>query len=630
MAYLRLVKGTRPGESWLLGADRSVLGRSPACQVVIESAAVSRHHAQIVQQGGEFLVEDLNSRNGTALNDLPVRGRIALRDGDQLRLCDHLFEFTLRAPARGKGRFDDEDDRPDVRLEAIETLEEEYDPGERQRTFDRLAKSISSVHPESSSIITTLNALDARHSATTGARPEVKLKAVLEIGAALGRVLAMDDVLRTILEQLLRVFPAADHGFVLLKRPQGDLHLNAALSRREDEEDEIPLSLTIVHQALEGKQAILSADAHADSRFDHSASIQELRMRSVMCAPLLTAAGDGLGVLQISTNDLTQSFTSDDLELLASVCAQAALAVENATLHEAILQQREMERELELATQVQLGFLPKHRPRVPGFELTDYYEPAHHIGGDYFDYIPLPDGRIGLAIGDVAGKGISAALLMARLSAGVRYHLLSAPSPAAALERLNRELLSNSLGFRFVTLIVAVLDPATRRLVMANAGHLPPILKRSDGTAASIATTESGMPLGLAPANYEFHDLCLPMEPGQSLTFFTDGATEATNVEHRVFGSKRLLEVVRSSSSSPNDVILAIVRAMERFCKGSTHRDDVCLMSIHCVAPSEMNDDVSRLVGEEHDAQTNTSLPLTAVGRKIAAKDPLFSPDGPT
>ena len=149
-----------------------------------------------------------------------------------------------------------------------------------------------------------------------------------------------------------------------------------------------------------------------------------------MCAPLVPQPGEALGAIQIDSLDHTLPFTDDDLEVLVSVASQAALALENAQLHTAAIRQRDFDRDLEFATQVQLGFLPSERPHLEGYEFHDFYEAAQRVGGDFFDYVQLPDGRLAVTVGDVAGKGLPAALLMARIYSDTRYELLARPTPA--------------------------------------------------------------------------------------------------------------------------------------------------------------------------------------------------------
>lgn len=571
MANLQVISGG-PSDDWELRGERTVLGRHPRCEIVLDDGAISRRHAQILESHGNFFVEDLRSRNGTQLNGRTVRGRAELSDGDEIQICDFRLLFTLQDRRRptGRGELNREptttDDLPHVRL------------AER-------AGSVADGH--GSSILSTVEAGDERSEARLSIRPEAKLRAILEISRQLGSVLKLDDVLPLLLKALLKIFPQADSGFVILGEPDSlRLDVRASVARYEGDDEHVPVSTTIVREVLKTGRAILSADARDDERFNMSKSLASLRIRTVMCVPLLNSAGAAQGVIQLSSRDLGRAFTADDLDLLASVSWQAALAVENARLHESLLSQRDLDRDLEFATQVQLGFLPHQPPALPGYEFADYYEPANRVGGDYFDYVQLPDGRVAVAVGDVAGKGVPAALLMARLHAAGRYHLLSAPNAATALTNLNAEIASSGLGYRFITLAMAIVDNTKHVVELANAGHLPPVLRRVDGLTSQPGLRESGMPLGIL-ANQQFQEISIPLDYGDTLVFYTDGVTEAMDDGSRIYGRTRLAEVAKNGPLRAGELVPAIVEDVEAFCGTQPQRDDLCIVVVRRMLPGE-------------------------------------------
>jgi len=581
VAVLKLLKGGTVGQIIPLLGERIVLGRHPSCQVVLDNAAVSRHHAQILESHGTFYLEDLRSRNGTQLNDAAIQGRIELRDGDQFHVCDYIFEFLeASAPPVSTGSpTKTAIGKVTPPRSGRATLRDDEDGAPEQPSADAGA---GSAVLEGSSIITSLDA-DSVRTVRLSVRPEVKLRAILEIGSALGTVLKMDQVLPQILDSLFKIFPQADWGIIVLRNPSNDrLVVRASKARHEGEEDNVPFSMTIVQHAMQNRQAILSADATRDKRFDTSESLLELQIRSVMCAPLVEQSGPALGVIQVSTNSLAQPFSSDDLELLASVATQCALAISNAKLHESLLEQRDMERELDFATQVQLGFLPSEPPKVAGYEFADCYEPAHRVGGDYFDYIRLPNGNVVIAVGDVAGKGVPAALLMARLNASARYHLLSATSASEALGSLNAEIMTSGLGFRFITLALGVVDAQKHELRIANAGHLPPLLRSAKGTVGSIGQKTSGMPLGISNTQ-AYQELVVPLELDATVLFYTDGVTEAMNPAHEIYGRTRLAEVLGNGPQPVNELVPFLMNDVESFYQTRAQRDDVCIVAVRRV-----------------------------------------------
>lgn len=556
------------------------MGRHPNCHVVLENGAISRHHAQILESHGSYFLEDLRSRNGTFLNGEQLEGRTELNDGDEIRLCDVVLTFEMHGSvthpaAVARTDFPSHSGERATR-EQIRNLDSRLSLDESVAASALPSESPASAF-ESSSVIGVIDAR-RRTADAVGLHAEVKLQAVLEITRALGRELEVDAVLPKVLAALFQIFPQAAQGFVLLKEPESSkLVVKATRVRRGSEDDAVAVSMTVVRQAMESAQGLLSQNALEDSRFKESTSLRGLQIRSVMCAPLVGHDGSALGVIQIVTRGSDVVFNNDDLDLLVSVASQAALAIENAELHEQLLVQREFERDLEFATQVQLGFLPKSRPRVPQYGFSDYYEAALRIGGDYFDYIQLPGGLLAVTLGDVAGKGMPAALLMARLYSSARYQLLTAESPAAAMAGLNREIASSGLGHRFITLLVAVLDPVKHEVTLVNAGHLAPLVKRINGNVESIGREESGLPLGIVP-DQEFRSSKHALYPGELLVAYTDGVTEAMNEEREIYGRKRLEACIAAETGDIDSVIKSIINDVETFVGENSLRDDTCIV----------------------------------------------------
>lgn len=580
MAFLKVTKGPSAGQVIPLLADGTILGRHPSSQVVLDDGAVSRHHAQLVGEDGIFFIEDLRSRNGTEVNGVRISARTKLNDGDAIRVCDRTFQFLTqidREPLVSRKKVFIGSNSAPPRSGTIDDADDDQGPTGPQHV-------VPGSQAEGSSVLSALEASSTGRGLRLNVRPEVKLRAILEISSALGRVLDLEQVLSVTLKSLFKIFNQADAGFVLLKDPDTNrLKVHASQCLAANDEEDVPISMTVVRQAMDQTQAILSADVMGDRRFRSSESLTDLRLRSLMCAPLLGTDGSALGVIQLSTFEASNPFTHDDLDLLVNVTSQAALAVEYATLHDTIVRQREVERDMAFAAQVQQGFLPSVSPQIEGFKFADYYKSAFEVGGDYFDYVRLPDGRLAMAIGDVAGKGVSAALLMARLHASARYHLLSATSPGLAMTELNAEISGSGLGFRLITLVFAVVDPKSKTVCIANAGHLPPIHRTADGQVARVGMEASGLPLGVLPEQ-KFNEMTLSLAPGQSLVFYTDGITEAMDAKEEMYGKVRLQEAIATSAGDIDSMMNELVEAVEVFCGSSSQRDDICVTAVQCVS----------------------------------------------
>jgi len=557
MALLQILKGPTPGQQFALDREKSVIGRHPDCDIVLDVGAISRQHAQIVMVGPDYFVQDLQSRNGTFVNGQQVHEMHRLEENDRIKICDLLFTFHSQRPVAKST-----ESQP-VQATGLTSLAEFVDDPEGGGGSTVMGKVEISASREG--IRFTVNA-------------EAKLKALLEINHSLASALSVDEVLPKILDSLFRVFLQADRGFVVLQENENARLIPKAVKhRRPDSEETIRISRTIMNEVMTKKEAILSADAATDERFDSSQSIAEFRIRSMMCAPLVDSTGRALGAIQIDTLDKGSRFQQDDLEVLASVASQAAIALENAQLHERQLGQRAMERDLELAHKVQQGFLPGAPPKVDGYDFFDFYKAASHVGGDYFDYIMLPNGRLGIVLADVSGKGIAAALLTAKLSSEARYCLASESTPSTAVNRLNAAFCASGWEDRFVTVVIGVLDPHTNELTIVNGGHMAPFLRHRDGSIEPIGEEQSGVPLGV-DADFQYDQFTITLAPGDCLTLFTDGFSEAMNAEGELYGMGRLEQHLAVPEVGVGELGPLLLEDVKSFVGTHDQSDDMCLV----------------------------------------------------
>ncbi len=554
MAVLRATQGNNPGQIFPLEGDVSVMGRNPDCDIVLESISVSRQHARVSKFADRYYVEDLGSRNGTFVNQQAVVDRQLLEDNDELTICDLTFVFHHAAAGMDSVRETDS-----VGTDATAVVLED------------------SQASTGSTIMSKVDISTGSSGLQLGVNAETKLKAMLEITQNLGRALGLEAVLPSLLDSLFKIFLQADRGFVILKDPaSGRLIPEAVKHRRAEQEETIRISRTIVNSVMTAKEAILSADAASDSRFDMAESIVDFHIRSVMCAPLVDSTGQVLGVIQIDTLDQRSRFTREDLDVLASVACQAAFSVENARLHEAALRQQALARELAVAHEVQRGFLPAKEPTVEDYEFFEFYDPAHELGGDYYDYIQLRDGRLAVVVADVSGKGIAASLLMAKLSAETRYCLASETRVGEAIGQLNRVFCESRWEDRFVTLVLCVLDPVRNEVTVVNAGHMPPLLRRANGDVEPVGEPQIQLPIGVE-AEVIYPEFTFSLEPGESLTLFTDGITEAMNDANDLYGHDRLLAQLATDVAEIREIGQAILDDVQQFVGTRSQSDDMCL-----------------------------------------------------
>jgi sigma-B regulation protein RsbU (phosphoserine phosphatase) len=589
VAVLKMLDGEERGRSWELKQD-TLIGRDPVqCDIVLTGLSVSRFHARVFENHGTYFIEDARSRNKTYVNGEILERRRQLHDRDVIRICGDSLSFE-QSSLPFPDFLLDKSASPAARNQSTDSSSENdsYDsqysgdfpeivsvPSSRDRRIPAIADGPDVV--DQSSILSS-------YSLATGGylqlmnRPEEKLKALMELSKSLGHALTVEQLLPKLMNSLMNAFRGADRAIVLLNNiPLNQLQVRAVQLRDDESTISPPLSTTIIKYALRQKQVVLSNDVQGDERFSSSKSLAGIQIRSVMCAPLMGPGNILLGVIQIDTLNPNGRFVTSDLELLGCLANQAALALDNTRLHKQALEQRDLERDLEFASQVQMGFLPTERPKLANYQFYDFYEPAQFVGGDFFDYIKLPDGRLAIAVGDVAGKGVPAALLMARLYSMTRYSLLTSPTPAAAVTALNAGISTSGLGHRFITFVLAVLDPGKGIVNIVNAGHLPPILRQADGTTHPIPGEGSGLPLGVT-ADCIYVQTEVKIESGESLFLFTDGLTEAMNPENQIYSQKRIREFLEHQQGGLEHLGESLVADINHFCQGREQFDDICLV----------------------------------------------------
>ncbi|MFL5339969.1 MAG: SpoIIE family protein phosphatase [Gemmataceae bacterium] len=551
MASLTILKGGTPNQRIKLEVgEEFIMGRSPDCQIHIPNNAVSRQHAKIVRNQTAFFIEDLESRNGTFVNNQAIAARTQLKDNDKIKICDWMFAFHVEnTPPPGPIEIDDQEG----------------------------SESPSTVHA-SVGRMSQQQLLDTQ--------PTDKLRMLLEVSTTLGKALKEEDLLPQIAESLFTVFKQADRCFVITRDENSEALIPKVIkARRANTETSARFSKTIVRKCLESGQSLLFEDAQAAGQMALSASIAEFRIRSVMCAPLVNQDGNAFGLIQLDSQDRNKTFTKDDLNLLIGVANQAAMALENAKLHKIALDMAIKQQDEELARKVQRSFLPAKLPEVAGYQFYAFYQAAKNVGGDYYDFIPNVDRQLGILLGDVAGKGMPAALLMAKLSAEARYCMLSISEIHKAVGRLNEQLLQAGMMDRFVTLAACLLDPVAHKVTFVNAGHMSPLIyrKASNTLEEGISNDKSGFPLGMMEGmEYDFTQA--ELLPGDSVIIFTDGVTDALSLQNAPFGNEGVTKAILADvtatpeSHTPQQVGKRIIAAVQKHNAGQYQNDDIALV----------------------------------------------------
>jgi serine phosphatase RsbU (regulator of sigma subunit)/pSer/pThr/pTyr-binding forkhead associated (FHA) protein len=563
MAILTSVSDNVVKQNFRLSDGKVTIGRHPGCDLHINDGSVSRKHAMVDFRDDAYYVQDLDSRNGTFLNDAKITGPTKLSDGAQVKICDVVFTFQDEEGPKTKSR------------ESKKSSSLESNTGQAfLRTI--VLQDIPSASTDSCVSQIERSSHSSQHHQHVSA--EHKLRTLIKVARVLSESLERDEVLARILDFLFEHFEEADRGFIILKAADGSLLPLGCKTRRPQDEEQIRISKTIVNQVMKTGCPVISSDASADDRFDLSQSVMDFQIRSIMCAPLINNKDEAIGVVQLDTLRSSIVFTEEDLELLATIGMQASLTIKKADLFEEAKRSREMGQDLALAHELQSRFLPQKAPEVEAYSFASFYQPMQQVGGDYFDYVELDDEHVAIILADVVGHGIAAAMLMAKVSAESRFALATTKSASAAMERLNNKLTDMRLN-RFVTLVLCLLNTKTNTLEIVNAGHMPPVIRRFEtGELEELPLDNSGVPVGILP-DFKYESSKISIETGDVVILYTDGLNEAMDADGNQLTTERMLgEVHSSQAKTPQAIKKVICDEVHRHMGVVKPIDDMCLV----------------------------------------------------
>lgn len=382
-------------------------------------------------------------------------------------------------------------------------------------------------------------------------------------------ILDLDQLIDKIVHEIAASFGCVEANIYLHDEQRGELILTGVCGCTAHKKGE---PLRIGKDGMVGYVAATGKMRYApDVRRDPYYIACEESTLSEVAIPLLV--DDNLvGVFTASHPELN-AFPYEQLRLLQGLCSHIAVAVQNARLFQRERQERErMSREAHEARVIQQALLPKSSPYVPGFAISGLSVPAGAVGGDWYDFIPLSNGKWGLVLADVSGKGTAAALLMSATRGMLRSLAEAGCGPGEVLARLNDLMVEDFPSGKFVTMVYAVLDPGSRKLTFASAGHLRPLLVDENG--ARFLDTDRGMPLGLAAGG--FSEVEVSLSPGSRLLFYSDGITEAANVADEEYGAARLEQHVSGTECSPE----SILQDVRGFVNGAGLQDDATVIFV--------------------------------------------------
>jgi serine phosphatase RsbU (regulator of sigma subunit)/pSer/pThr/pTyr-binding forkhead associated (FHA) protein len=528
MASFLIVLGT--GEQKLVSSQKKTLriGRLPDSEIFVDEAVVSRRHAEIYRSDNSYFVQDAGSRNGTLVNGKRISNPTEIIPGDLIGVGNSRIVFE---PTENFSFLKEKGAAP--------------------------SSTISLAAPS----------------------PPKKMMAplvLLETVADIARRIVQDKPLEGILDSILELCvdkTHAERAAIMLINENGELVPRAYLSKARLQA-RFAISRSIAKKAIEENQAILIKDVAGDDNLKMSESIASMSIRSAICTPLWNGEHT-VGVLYVDTTEPDNQFGEIDLLFFSTLSGMIAEKIENALLAEIAKEKQRLDAELMIATEIQNGLFPSEIPEIAGYDLSAFNRPCTEVGGDYYDIIDL-GGTVGIAIADVAGKGIGAAMLMSNLQALLRLRAMEIADPSELIAKLNGDLVGRVGEGRFITCFYLALDPVENKIRYSNAGHNPPMLSCSAGTVATLEV--SGMPLGILPdIHYGISEA--EIGPGDVLVLYSDGITECMNKAGDLFGEDRLKDVIASACrDDAHGIRGAIFSAVDTFREEEPYSDDMTLI----------------------------------------------------
>jgi len=412
-----------------------------------------------------------------------------------------------------------------------------------------------------------------------------RLHTLIEVNALISSSLDLDTILENVMTISKKVMNADASSLMRIDDKTDELVYQVAqgkVGEKLKQEFRLKMGQGIAGTVAQEGKPLLLEDAYTHPKF-HRAHDEATgyRTKSMITVPL-KVAGRVTGVAQVINRLDGKSFDKDDLELFISLSSMAAIALENAKMHQTILEKQRIVKDMEFARTVQESFLPQSEPEVQSYKFSAHYTPALEVGGDFYDFIRLDKGHTGIVVGDVSGKGVPAALYMAKLGSDMRTLAFTEQSPADALMKLNDLLASRSRRGMFATLLYMELDSPAGKLTISNAGHLPPIIKKKDGSLVRLATA-GGAPLGMV-AGMKYGQETAVLMPGDTVILYTDGIIEAMNSKEELYGYDRFEALIRKSTSNPDALKSAIIDDVNRFTGLSAQHDDMTLVCFGAIA----------------------------------------------
>jgi serine phosphatase RsbU (regulator of sigma subunit)/pSer/pThr/pTyr-binding forkhead associated (FHA) protein len=549
MEYLTVCPPEGECYRYELGSETLRIGRAHGSGLVLKDLNVSRLHAEILRRPDGYYVIDAGGKNGTHLNDQVLGEAARLQPGDRIRVGMTTLVFS--APGLRPVEFVDLP-IPESSATLFLSARELQTPRSGELQTGPLSPSPDPDDAEMAPL----------------------MKIIVEADQELVFHRPVNELLDRIMTLAGRAAPFERGALMLL---EGGEPVPKVVRLPQGNDGTLSISRTILRHVIARQESVLTADALQDQRFREGRSIASQNIQSVMCVPLWNNR-DVIGLIYVDNRRGAGLFDRDKLRILTHLANVAAVKIENARLFEKAVAAQVVQQDMERAAEIQRQLLPAEGPPVRGYKLVGRSVPCRTVGGDYFDFLPMPADRCGVALGDVAGKGLSSALLMCSFQASLRAFSEIGDPPDKMIRRVNRELCARIPMNRFITFFYGVLDPLRHLLTYINAGHNPPILIHADGGVERLEV--NGRPLGLFE-NFEYRTDDCVFRSGDLLLCFSDGLSESVGVGGDELGEERLIETVRQCRDcEPEVVVQKILTEVQRHQVGVPQADDMTLLAV--------------------------------------------------
>jgi serine phosphatase RsbU (regulator of sigma subunit)/pSer/pThr/pTyr-binding forkhead associated (FHA) protein len=563
MPSLIFLAGPIAGRRYKLGEGEYVIGRRSDCQIFVPDMRVSRQHARLWREGEQWSLEDLGSNNGTYINGIRLQSATQLRHDDEITIANNKIRVEANEPISEGPKH------PEGNIVTI------VDVASNSLIRPREDVSSGRMPMISSGMISVSDQKAVRLI-------ERKLDAIMQLLHATASSESGEQLLEKLVDAMLDLFPQAeDVGVLVEDERSGELRVQCQRHRvpradtgnpgttgehtnRSPYGGELKVPGTIIQHVVSDRRGVLlgeGVDEHVGTR---------------MGAPLIYH-GAHYGVVYVESS--AQVFHQEDVDLLQAIATQAGLAIHAARVAAQLTRRANLERDLRVARQIQRSLLPPHVPQVVGLDFAVHYEPAYQIGGDFYDFIWHDPSHLGLAVGDVAGKAISAALYMARLTSELRSRAAIARTPARLLRRVNQEMCQLGDDGMFATLVYCIYDLDNRSLVFTNAGHCVPLLRRGDRVFPLQAERAHTPPLGVVP-ELEAGEARVQLHSGDMLIMVSDGIIESRDARGNEYGLSRLSRRIRTARGTAEDVVKAILADIDNHSHEQAQGDDMTILAM--------------------------------------------------